>query len=221
MILDKDLTTITKDGRDAVMEDPEGDGFPWHPKPPAPIRDLAKPKGIDEAPSIVVYLETLPKADQDRILAELEPLATKYRDAAWEKREDPEFCFFAARNSEGPVSRVRQMTGQEALPPTKHKHELKKMDTTSGAWGCDGCNKPGHACKERFRCTEGCDFDFCEVCNEKAGATLESKPATAVLLNLDDDGAYYSLEGAVTAAAVEQFIADFKADSLIRKEVEG
>merc|ERR1719247_3082368 len=39
VILDENLALITKEGRDAVTENPEGDGFPWRPKPPAPIRD--------------------------------------------------------------------------------------------------------------------------------------------------------------------------------------
>jgi len=170
VILDKELNTITKDGREVVSEFPEGDGFPWLPKPPAPIRDLAKPKGIQETPSVVLFMETTPTEEQEKLLEELEPLATKYRDAAWEKEDkEPEVLFFAAKSSEGPAPRVRSMTKQEALPPAKHATSL---------------------------------------------------PPKGILLDLDDNGAFYELEGEVTAAAVEKFLADFKAGSLTRKQCE-
>lgn len=217
VILDKDLNTISKEGREVVSEFPEGDGFPWLPKPPAPIRDLSKPKGIQDAPSVVLFMEATPAEQQDKLLQELEPLATKYRDAAWEKQDDDpeEVLFFAAKSSDGPAPRIRSMTKLEALPPAKHEHEMAESDRGSG-WGCDGCGKSGS--EKRFRCTKGCDFDFCEDCQTACGKTVAPVPPKAILLNLDDNGAFYELKGEVTAAAVEKLLADFKAGTLPRKQ---
>merc|ERR1711988_218368 len=165
VILDKDLATITKDGRAVIMEDPEGAEFPWHPKLPAPVGDLVKPKGIEDCPSLVVFMENATKEDQEKTMSELLPVATKFRDAAWEKKEDPKYLFFAAKSSEGPVPRVRELTKQ-------------------------------------------------------TGDVEQQKTPKAVLLDLDDDGAYYELDGEVTTATVEAFLANFEAKTLERKQCE-
>lgn len=185
------------------------------PEAAAPIRDLAKPKGIQDVPSVVLFMEATPAEQQDKLLQELEPLAAKYRDAAWEKQDDPEILFFAAKSSAGPAPQIRSMTKQEALPPAKHEHEVAESDQNSG-WGCDGCGKGGSG--KRFRCTKGCDFDFCEDCQKASGKTVAPVPPKAILLNLDENGAFYELEGEVTAAAVEKFLADFNASTLPRKQ---
>jgi len=180
----------------------------------------AKPKGIQDAPSVVLFMEGTPAGQQEKLLQELEPLAAKYRDAAWEKQEDPEILFVAAKKSEGPAPRIRSMTKQEALPPAKHEHEMAESNQSS-AWGCDGCGKGGRDyAGKRFRCTKGCDFDFCEGCQAASGKTMTPMPPKAILLDLDDNGAFYELEAEVTAAAVEKFLADFKAGTLPRKQCE-
>jgi len=170
-IVDAERNTITKDGRDAVASDPEGDGFPWHPKP---VKDAAKPSGINESPSIVVFMETQTAEEQAKITAQMAEVSQKYIDKAKAAKEDPKYLFFAATNSDGPVPKIRSLTKQEALPSA----------------------------------------------GESAAA---AKPPVVVLLNLDDNGAYYEMktndagEG-VTTASLEKFIADFEASALERKQ---
>merc|ERR1712216_233195 len=106
VILDKDLTTITKDGRASVMEDPQGAAFPWYPKPPAPVLDLASPKGIDEQPSLVVFMADTSKREQENVITQLLPIATGHRDTAWGKKQDPKYLFFTATNNNGAAPRV-------------------------------------------------------------------------------------------------------------------
>jgi nucleoredoxin len=213
-IIDADGTTITKDGRAAVGSDPEGAEFPWHPKP---VQDAANPSGINETPSILVFMETQPKEEQARLTAQMTEVAQKYVDAAKKAKEDPKYLFFAATNTNGPVPRIRELTKQEALPPSAHEHPLEEKEP-SGGWCCDGCGADGDPTKKRFRCSKGCDFDFCEECNANAGTAVAPRPPVAVLLNLDDSGAYYEMCGDVTTAGLEKFIADFEASALERKQ---
>merc|ERR1712072_1625373 len=77
VIIDTDGTTITKDGREAVMSDPEAAEFPWHPKP---VKDAANPSGINETPSLLVFMETQSKEEQSRLTAEMTEVAKKYMD---------------------------------------------------------------------------------------------------------------------------------------------
>jgi len=169
-IVDAEGNTITKDGRSAVASDPEGDAFPWHPKP---VKDAANPSGIDESPSIVVFMETQPAEEQAKITAQMTEVAQKYIDKAKAAKEDPKYLFFAATNGNGPVPKIRSLTKQEAIP-------------------------------------------------ESSAAAAAPKPPVAVLLNLDDNGAYYEMktndgEG-VTTANLEKFITDFEASALERKQ---
>jgi hypothetical protein len=55
---------------------------------------------------------------------------------------------------------------------TYHPHALEKYDNDNG-WGCDGASQPGIDCphsmgetvgQERYRCTQGWDFDLCGEC---------------------------------------------------------
>ena len=105
----------------------------------------------------------------------------------------------------GLAPRIRGMLGLPALPPSAHEHPLEKSDRSSG-WGCDGCGQSGQG-KERYRCTQGCDFDFCGDCNAKAGCTAEKLAPQLALLDIPSDGAYYlANQGAsVTTASVETF----------------
>merc|ERR1712162_71645 len=91
------------------------------------------------------------------------------------------------------------------LAPSKHEHPLKKMDGSSGGWGCDGCGQSGEG-KDRYRCLEGCDFDFCGECNAKAvaGNTKTMQPKL-MLVDIPDNGGYYEgPEGEVTTASLQK-----------------
>merc|ERR1712054_689535 len=62
VIVDKDGTTITTDGRSAVSRDSAGTNFPWHPKPVADLED--GPGNLDEAPVVVALCEAAGAAAQ-------------------------------------------------------------------------------------------------------------------------------------------------------------
>merc|ERR1711871_941854 len=162
VIIDTDGTTITKDGREAVMSDPDGAEFPWHPKP---VKDAANPSGIDETPSLLVFMETQSKEEQSRITADMTAVAQRYIDEAKTAKSDSKYLFFAATNTNGPVPRIRELTKQEALPPTAHEHPLEEKPP-SGGWCCDGCGSDPDATAKRFRCAKGCDFAYCEMSGE-------------------------------------------------------
>jgi len=77
---------------------------------------------------------------------------------------------------------------QQALcgtPPPPHEHVLVEMPTGNG-WVCDGCEvevsiEDGDL---RFHCSQGCDFDYCEVCNARssAGQTETQQPEPVELV---------------------------------------
>jgi len=217
VILDEDLRVITKEGRGAVMADPSGEEFPWIPKP---VQDAARPTGIEETPSLVVFMETLPKEKQDAVDMQVEVVARRYIEAAKKaQQEDPKYLFFAARKMVGAVPRIRQLTSQPSLPPAKHEHPLEERPS-AGGWGCDGCNCSGASSEKRFRCSQGCDFDLCATCFTKSAEVAPELPARVVLINLEDDGAYFELEGEVTEASVQRFLETFERGELTRKQIE-
>ena len=53
-------------------------------------------------------------------------------------------------------------------PPPKHEHDMELVEM-SELWGCDGCGVPGRMNLTRYRCSNGCDFDYCGSCHEKVG----------------------------------------------------
>jgi len=156
VLLDKDRSVITKNGRGAIMGDLAD--FPFHPKP---VADLAQgPDGINDTPSVVVLAENADKDAKAAVMAALEPVAKDVVAKAKAAKEDPEFLFFVAQSAEGVVPRIR---------------ELCKLD------------------KE----------------NAKEGPTL-------VLIDCDDNGAYYRPENSITEAGIRALLDDFRAKKLTR-----
>merc|ERR1719343_787185 len=100
----------------------------------------------------------------------MEPLGRKYLDKAAEG-EHPEMLFMVAKQPEKLANRIRCMLGLPGLPAAAHEHALEMAPSGPG-WGCDGCGCDG-ADKERFRCSKGCDFDFCKECNDTVGKPLK------------------------------------------------
>jgi len=100
VLLDKDLSIITTNGRGAIMGDLAE--FPFHPKP---VGDLAAgPDGLNETLSVVVLAEGADANAQEAAIAAMEPLAKEYKELAKASGEDVEILFFIAKNSEGPVA---------------------------------------------------------------------------------------------------------------------
>merc|ERR1712176_1662227 len=105
VLLDRDRSTITTNGRGAIMGDLAD--FPWHPKP---VVNLAEDQeGINETPSVVLLCDASTKQAQDEAYAALEPIAVEVRQAAKASSADPEFSFFIATSGEGPVAQIREI----------------------------------------------------------------------------------------------------------------
>merc|ERR1719335_881205 len=65
VIIDKDGSTITKNGRAALSGDPEGAEFPWYPKPVANLK--GGPGDLNEVPTVVAFCETSEPAVQQSV----------------------------------------------------------------------------------------------------------------------------------------------------------
>jgi len=111
------------------------------------------------------------------------------------------------------------MLSLPTLPPSKHEHPLEKKEG-GGGWGCDGCGESGEG-KERYRCTQGCDYDLCGDCNSKAQAgRVETLQPKLMMVDIPDEGAYYEGPGGdVTPETVQKFVDDYLAKSLERKQL--
>jgi len=113
VLLDKDRSIITTNGRGAVMG--ELSDFPFYPKP---ITDLAQGiDGLNETASIVLLCEGADKSAQDAAYMALEPIAKEVKAAAKKSGDDPEFSFFIATSKEGPVDRIRQLCSLPSEAP--------------------------------------------------------------------------------------------------------
>merc|ERR1711977_166147 len=113
VIIDKDGSTISKDGRGSIASDPTGAEFPWYPKP---VKDLkGGPGNINEVPTVIALCETNDAAAQQAAYAAMEPLATKYlEEAKAAGEEDPKVAFTMATEGGGIGDRLREMF---KLPP--------------------------------------------------------------------------------------------------------
>jgi len=215
-IIDKDGSVITKDGRASISGDPTGSEFPWHPKPVSNLKTGAGQ--VNELPTVIALCETCETSVQQSSEAAMEPLAIKYKDEAKASgEEDPKFVFMIATEGGGVAGQLRQMTNLPALPPSKHEHPLEKKEA-GGGWGCDGCGCSG-AGKERYRCTQGCDWDFCGECNAKAGEKV-AKPPKLMLFDIPDNGGFYEgPEGEITSASISAFVEGYLTKALERKQL--
>ena len=52
-----------------------------------------------------------------------------------------------------------------------------------------------------------------------AAGSRAPQPAVTLLLDLEDSGAYYVLEGCVSATSLEKFIVDFEASTLDKQQI--
>jgi len=212
-------SVITKEGRAAVSDDPTGAEFPWYPKPVSNLK--AGPGCINEAPTVIAFCETADAATQSAIEKSMEPLAKKYLAAAKAAGEDdPELGFIIVTESDGMAGRLRGMLQLQGLPPQPHEHPMEKKEGQGGGWGCDGCGQSGQG-KDRWRCTQGCDYDFCGECYAKAGQKCKPIPPKVMLVDIPDNGGYYEgPEGEITEPIVQKLVDDFLAKALTRKQLE-
>jgi len=189
VIVDENGNVINKNARGAISQDEDGSGFPW--APPAVV-DMSQPEGIDESPSILVFVESLaPKAQQDAkdILTKI---AKKYIDEAKAAKDDPKYLFFIAKNSEGPIPRIRDMCklGQAA-----------SLDAASVA--TKGESSPVGLVRT--------------LSNEIGGAH-----AQIMLMDIPDNGGYYKSDAVeVTEEAITSMISAYEGKKLERLQLEG
>jgi len=125
VVVGPDGKVINPNGRGAVGADATGESFPW--APPA-VRNLCAPEGIDESPSICVFMEPSAPALQKSMEAAMAAVAKKYIDKA--AGEDPAYLFFAGKSSDGPVPQIRTMAG---LPAAGAGGECGDVVATKGA----------------------------------------------------------------------------------------
>merc|ERR1711924_302508 len=118
VILDKDGSVITKEGRGAVSSDPRGAKFPWYP--PAVKNAKDGPGDINEVPTVVALCETSAAEEQAVIEEAMTSVAKQYiekQKAAGE--ESPEFNFIIATEDAGIAPRLRELLSLPALNPEK------------------------------------------------------------------------------------------------------
>jgi len=108
VIIDKDGSVISKEGRGAISADPEGAEFPWYPKP---VKDLAAGPGpLNETACVVALCEAASKDVQAAAEAAMEPLAKKYIAKAKEEGEDdPKVAFMIAKEAGGISGQLRRL----------------------------------------------------------------------------------------------------------------
>jgi len=187
VMVDENGTVINKNARGAVAEG--ASKFPW--APPL-VGSLSNPEGIDESPAICIFAEALPKAQQEAVIKQLEPISDKYVQKGKAAGEDPEFLFFVAKSSDGPVPRIREMCKLGAAPSLDNSVVPTKGETS-----------PVGLVRS--------------VSNETAPAM-----GKMLLLDIPDEGGYYISDAVeITTEGVEDFISQYQGKKLERQQLEG
>jgi len=120
VIIDKDGSVITKDGRAAVTGDPTGADFPWYPKPVVDLKN--GPGSINEVTTLLVFCETSDEGTKKAIEDALCPIAKEFLDKAKAAgEEDPEIAVMMATSAEGLSGKIR---GMVSLPDVEATSKL-------------------------------------------------------------------------------------------------
>jgi len=127
VVIDKDGSIITKDGRATASTDPTGAEFPWYPKP---VMNLSVGPGLLNDTAVVVALCEAAGAEAQKAAEEaMTPIAKKYIDDAKAKgQEDPEIAFMIATSSGGIGEELRRMTGLPTACPAEAPPRLILMN---------------------------------------------------------------------------------------------
>lgn len=126
VVLDPDLNIVNGGARAAVSADPDGKKFPWAPKPVNDFSDDG-PGDINDCPGICVMGSKLTKDEKEKIAADLNGIACKYRDEAKAEDRDQDFIFFTGSN-DGVGERILQMTQVNAANIAAGKVQLVLLD---------------------------------------------------------------------------------------------
>merc|ERR1711985_14269 len=123
IIVDKDGSVITTEGRAALSSDPQGAKFPWYP--PAVNNAKDGPGDINEVPTVVALCETSAAEEQVAIEEAMTSVAKQYiekQKAAGE--ESPEFGFLIATEDGGIAPKLRELM---SLPTTVQEGLAAKL----------------------------------------------------------------------------------------------
>jgi len=105
IIVSPEGKVINQSGRGLVPSAKASD-FPWNPPT---IGDLESPDGINETPSMCLFLESCSKDVQEQIMQAVTPIAKEYTE-----KDEPELIFFAATKTGSIASQIRGMCGLES-----------------------------------------------------------------------------------------------------------
>jgi nucleoredoxin len=123
VVIDKDGSTITTNGRAAVSSDPAGVEFPWYPKPVADLK--SGPGSIEEVPTVIAFCESSDAAMQKAIEEQMTPIAQRYiNEKKAQGLDDVKFSFMVATKAGGIAGRLRELM---ALPASKAFAKPKLM----------------------------------------------------------------------------------------------
>jgi len=219
VIVDKDDTIITKDGRTVLNGDPDGLEFPWY----TTVHNfLNGPGDVQFVPTVVVFCETSDDETKQAVEKVMSGCARLYiMQQRANGDDDPKYKFSIAtmcQGVEGVVPRLRRMLSLPTLTPAKHEHPLQSHVSFQEAV-CDGCQTKLTPETGRFKCTEGCNFDFCSKCNETA-VVVVPRPPKLMILNFASQGTFYEgPEGDITTEVIEKTLADCTADRLKKRYI--
>jgi nucleoredoxin len=130
VIIDKDGSVITTEGRGAISSDPEGAKFPWYPPAVGNAKD--GPGSINEVPTVVALCETSAAEEQTAIEEAMAKIAKEYiekQKAAGE--ESPEFSFLIATEAAGIAPQLRRLMSLPELSKEKSPAQLMLVDIPS------------------------------------------------------------------------------------------
>jgi nucleoredoxin len=116
--------TITTNGRAVISADPEGNEFPWHPKPVEDVKN--GPGAMQQFPTVLYFCEDSAAATQQTALEILKPLAQSFLDKQKQEGEDTPACGFMIATQKGDLSeRLRSLM---SLPTDARVPRLTLLD---------------------------------------------------------------------------------------------
>jgi len=194
-----------------MEEDDYLEAFPFYPKP---MNDISySDEGIETNISLLIIQNLATESVKEENSKMLLKFATNYLEQ--EKSAMKVTKFFTADGKGGKINDIRKSLN---LPSYVVKHQHPMVESTQGAWFCDGCSKSGIDCKTRYRCAEECDFDYCEECIAKADLPVDEKDQEPimVILNILDLSGYFPRDELkkVNEDNLVQFIEDYSNNRL-------
>jgi len=192
VIVNEDGSIINDNAVRAVKTDETGADFPW--APPA-VCDLSSPEGINDSPSICVFLEEIDAESRKAIEAHVDAVAKTYVAESKATDEDPKYRFFIAKANQGAVTQIRKMATMDLAPEAtgyKNKPEMQKRGSIETMDNPQAQNIAGGGAK-----------------------------VPMLLLDLMDDGAFYRFEGSeITATTITDFIQAFETKKLKKETLQ-